>query len=240
METVTFTPPTPATPVTTTHTTTPISTPVPVAPCTAPATTETPIIPWLTKIRDGEVSTKLNKVHSKVVNLFKVENTDPLTEVIITSMLASIANLPSNAVLPRSHVGDKMMVIHHTTSTGGSILAPTMEYFGLHGPNKLVTSLKFKPKAILVPNIVEVPNWDTLKKVTTTKEVESARDANMTPTFFTSYPPSFIAAALLPLTSPMVTETFLAVNESAVFSEDANEAGVPSTITTLKTPLPFL
>ena len=60
-------------------------------------------------------------------DLFKVENIDPLTKATTTSILASITNLPSNAVLLRSPVDNEMMVIHHTISTIESIMSLTME-----------------------------------------------------------------------------------------------------------------
>ena len=62
-----------------------------------------------------------------------MENTNPITEATTTSMLVSVTNLPSNAILLQSPVDNKMMVIHHTTSTRGSIMS--------HVPHTIILSL---------------------------------------------------------------------------------------------------
>ena len=76
-----------------------------------------------------------------------------------------------------------MMLLHQISKVGGDILNKNIEYFGLFGETNVAIATKFKDKAILHTNEVELPCWATLSIVTTEDGVESAKDSNASPVF---------------------------------------------------------
>ena len=129
-------------------------------------------------MRDGTAGTDLNRVHTDFTELFKIQAADPLTEDTSAKMMATVTNLEANAIMFKPPLDNEMTILHHVSMIGCNIIIKTVEQFGLCGSGKIATPAKFKPAGIIAANEVEVPCWDTLKKVKTVEEVESARDAN--------------------------------------------------------------
>ena len=165
---------------------------------------------WKEVFTNGDDVVGLNLIHPQVVKLFDINSKDDLTESARKDMISSITDLKLNSIMFQSTFGE-MMILHHNTKIGGSLLNPNTEHFGLFGHEKQAIPLKFKPESILKVNEVETPSWATIQNVTTTEDLNAARDANPVLCHFTSAIaiPPFLTKELISMQAPSPADVYM-------------------------------
>ena len=87
-------------------------------------------------------------------------------------MIFDVTNFKSNAIILTLSLDDDMVVIHHITTTGDTIIERAVKYFGLFGGGKIATSFKLYPTGIFAIKKSKMFSWETLKRVIITVDVE--------------------------------------------------------------------
>ena len=173
---------------------------------------------WLERVKDSEVSKRLNHIHDEVVEIFKVNNDDleddQLKESARKRMMDEVKDLPLDTMITLSPVTEGIDVLHHTSKLGGDILDKKEVYFSLLGYSESALPVAYKPSSILTVTEVQCPTWTNLKGVTTEDALKTLA-AGRTKTKFTSALPipPFLAASIMDLEDPSPANVFLRFKE---------------------------
>ena len=111
-------------------------------------------------------------VHVDIVKLFKITTADALSNNATAKIILDVTNFKSNAIILTFPLNDEMLVIHHITTTGDTIIDRAVKHFGIFGGDKIAIPFKLNPTGILAINEAKVPSWENLKRGNTTVEVE--------------------------------------------------------------------
>ena len=95
-------------------------------------------------------------VHVNIVKLIKVTTVDTLSKNVTAKMILDVTNFKSNAIILTFPLDDEMVVIHHITTAGDTIIDRAVKHFDLFGGGKIATPLKLNPTGILAINKAKV------------------------------------------------------------------------------------
>ena len=167
---------------------------------------------WAETFRITPESKALNKIHGKVVDLFKVTSIDALNKDSRQKMFNQVKDLQLDTMIFESPVGESLQVLHHSYKLGGDLLNKKEVYFSLFGGGPVAVPVVYKPKSILTIASIDCPGWTTNKAIKASEDFENAAPSPARPRTFlftNAIPiPPFLAKAIINIESPSIYDCF--------------------------------